>query len=79
MSTWNPITRRRDFRIGIEPLDDIQRCVVDVVASGIPTVIQIHADDGIVVGKDEADAIGVLRVSVLERCLERRPCLRVRR
>jgi len=70
-------TGRRYLRIGVESLDDVQRRVVDVAGFRITAVVQINADDGIVVGKHESDAIGVLRLGVLKCCLETRPGLRL--
>ncbi|KAB7513199.1 hypothetical protein DMP03_12445 (plasmid) [Halosegnis rubeus] len=66
----------RYLRIGVESLNDVQRCVVDVAGFRVAAVVQIDADDGIVVGKHEPDAIGVLCLGVVECCLETRPGLR---
>ena len=51
--------------------------VVDVAGFRIAAVVQVNADDGIVIGKHEPDAISVLRFGVVECCLETRPGLRL--
>ncbi len=67
----------RYLRIGVESCDDVQRRIVDVVCLGIAAVVQVDADDGIVVSKHEPDTISVLRLGVLECCLETRPRFRL--
>jgi len=51
--------------------------VVDVARFGIAAVVQVNADDGIVVSEYEPDTISVLRLGVFECCLEGIPRLGV--
>ena len=50
-------SRGRNLRIGVKSLDNILRSVVTVPSFRISTAIQIHTNDGIIVGKHEPDAI----------------------
>jgi len=63
-------TGRRYLRIGVESLDDVLCGVVDVARFRIAAVVQVNADDGIVVSEYEPDTISVLRLGVFECCLE---------
>ena len=68
---------RRYLRVRVESPDDVQCRVIDVAGFGIAAVVYVDADDRIVVSKDEPDAISVLRLGILECCLETRPGLRI--
>jgi len=68
-------TGRRYLRIGVESLDDVLCGVVDVARFGIAAVVQVNADDGIVVSEYEPDTISVFRLGVFECCLEGIPRL----
>jgi len=68
-------TGRRYLRIGVESLDDVLCGVVDVARFRIAAVVQVNADDGIVVSEYEPDTISVLRLGVFECCLEGIPRL----
>ncbi|ELY66173.1 hypothetical protein C489_13493 [Natrinema versiforme JCM 10478] len=72
-------SRRRNLRIGIEPLNNVLRYVVDVSSLRISAVIEIHTNDGIIVSEHESDAIRISRMGVLERGFDRHPCFGIRR
>ncbi|ELY62815.1 hypothetical protein C489_21101 [Natrinema versiforme JCM 10478] len=62
-----PSFRGRNLRIGIKPLNNVLRYVVDVSSLRISAVIEIHTNDRIIVGKHESHAIRISRMGVLER------------
>jgi len=72
-------SRRRDFCIGVEPFDDVLGLRVDLTSLGIATVIEVDADNRIVVSKDESHAIGLPCSGVFEGDFETSPCLGVSR
>ena len=71
------LTGRADLRIRLRTRQNSGGDLVQIAALGIPAVVNVHADQTVVCGKDEAHTIVKVLLAGRLSLFQRSPCLRV--